>query len=312
MCQKVLVTGGAGFVGSVLVPELLNRGYKVRVLDNLMYNQSSLLQCCSNRNFEFIKGDIRDSDTLKKSLRDVDCIIHLAAIVGAPACRKDPWLAKEVNYMGMVLLDRCRSKSQFLIYSSTGSNYGAVNGICTEETPLSPLSEYGFTKTKAEEYIMNSGNAVALRFATGFGLSPRLRLDLLPNDFTFRAVKNSSLIVYERDFRRTFIHVRDMARAFIFALENYEDMLEEVYNVGTESMNYTKEEIARVIRSKVDFYLYFADIGSDPDKRNYEVSYEKIRAKGFETTVSMEEGIEELIRGIGMIFLKNPYSNIEE
>jgi len=309
--KTILVTGGAGYVGSLLVPKLLGKGYKVRVLDNLMYRQTSLLPYFINSQFEFVRGDVRDTATIKECLDGVDTVIHLAAIVGAPACARDPQLAAGVNYESSVLIDECRSRDQELIFASTGSNYGAVDGICTEETPLAPLSDYGITKTKAEVALMEAGNVVVYRFATAFGLSPRLRLDLMINDFTFQALKNRQLIVFEKGFRRTFIHVRDMAKAFIHAVENYDQLKDQVYNVGHESMNYTKEEVAVAIQNKIDYHLNFNEIGSDPDARDYEVSFEKIRRTGFETEVTLDAGINELINGYKMIDLVNPYSNIE-
>lgn len=308
--MKILVTGGAGYVGSILTPLLLSKGYQVRVLDNLMYGQSTLLPCFFDKKFEFIKGDIRDKAVVKKAMSGIDFIIHLAAIVGAPACKKDERLAKEVNYQGTVNLQEARSPSQGVIFASTGSNYGSVEGICTEETRLNPLTSYARTKVDAEKKLMDSGNVVVYRFATAFGLSPRMRLDLMVNDFTFQAVKNGSLLVYERWYKRTFIHVKDMAKSLVFALENFAQMANNIFNVGNESLNYTKEEIVRIIQKKVNYYLHFVDIGSDPDKRNYEVSYEKIRRQGFTTATSLEEGIEELIKGYQMVTVKNPYSNV--
>lgn len=313
--MKVLITGGAGYVGSLLVPELMQRGHEVRVLDNLMYGQVSLLHCFIDGKFEFIRGDIRNKEAAKKAVQGVDHIVHLAAIVGEPACRRDERLAWEVNTQGTINVEECRSPSQGFIFASTGSNYGAVDGVCTEETPLNPLSTYGITKTEAEAHVLRSGNAVVYRFATGFGLSPRLRMDLMINDFVFQSVKNGSLIVYERDFRRTFIHVRDMVRALVFALENYDSLIGEVgdvFNVGNEAMNYTKEQVALKIRDRVNFWLHFADVGSDPDKRNYEVSYQKIRSKGFKIEVNLDQGIHELIEGCRMVSLRNPFSNVEE
>lgn len=309
---KVLVTGGAGYVGSVLIPELLHKGYHVKVLDNLMYNSMSLLPYFVYDNFDFIKGDIRDEKAVQKALQDVDVIVHLAAIVGAPACHRDQRLAEEVNFAGTLNLDKYRSRSQGIIFASTGSNYGAVeNGVCTEQTPLNPLSVYGVTKTNAEQHLLNSGYTVAYRFATAFGLSPRLRLDLMINDFAFQALKNGMLVVYEKHFKRTFIHVRDMARSFLFAVDNFDRLKNEIFNVGSEKANYTKEDICLKIKEKVNYHLYFADVGSDPDQRNYEVSYEKIRSKGFETTISVDKGLEELIKAYRTISLIRPFSNVD-
>ena len=309
--MKILVTGGAGYVGSILVPELLKREHEVRVLDNLMYCQASLLPFFIEKNFEFIKGDIRDYETVKKAVEGVDLIIHLSAIVGAPACRKDPKAARDINFGGTVNVVNASNKSQKIIYASTGSVYGALENVCTEESSLNPLTTYGKTKLEAEMYVMGRGNSIAYRFATAFGFSSRMRLDLMPNDFTFQAVKNGSLMVFEKDFRRTFIHIKDMVDSYIFGIENFDKLKREVYNVGSEKMNYTKEEIALTIKDKVDYALLFIDRGTDPDKRDYEVSYQKIRNKGFETKITLEQGIDELINGYQMLSLKNPYSNIE-
>jgi nucleoside-diphosphate-sugar epimerase len=309
---KVLVTGGAGYVGSVLIPELLHRGYHVKVFDNLMYNSLSLLPFFVDEHFEFVKGDVRDEKAVQNAVKDVDLIIHLAAIVGAPACHRDQRLAEEVNYGGTANINKYRSRLQGVIFASTGSNYGAVeNGVCTEQTPLNPLSVYGVTKTNAEKLLLDAGNVVAYRFATAFGLSPRLRLDLMINDFAFQALKNGMLVVYERHFKRTFIHVRDMARSFLFALENFERLKNEIFNVGSEKANFTKEDICLKIKEKINYHLYFADVGTDPDQRNYEVSYEKIRSKGFETTISVEKGIDELIKAYRTISLIRPFSNVD-
>lgn len=309
--MKVLVTGGAGYVGSVLVRRLLNEGYHVRVLDKLMYNGYSLIPYFGDAKFEFVKGDILDPATVRECIHDVDFIIHLAAIVGYPACKKDENLAKDVNVFGTRLIDKNRSKSQPILFASTGSNYGALVGdICTEETPLNPLTIYGRTKTEAEKMLLDSGSTVCYRFATAFGLSPRLRLDLLVNDFVFQAVKKRNLIIYEKNYKRTFIHVRDMVRSFLFAMDNYEKMENQVFNVGSEKLNHSKEDVALCIKEKIDFYLHFADIGKDEDQRNYQVSYEKIRKLGFETTISLDQGIDELIRGYELIEVKNPFSNV--
>ncbi len=309
--MKILVTGGAGYVGSNLVPKLLASGHKVRVLDNLMYNGYSLLPYFGDENFEFVKGDVLDADVVRKCTHDADIIIHLAAIVGYPACKKDPNLAKDVNVFGTRLVDKHRSKSQPVFYASTGSNYGALVGdICTEETPLNPLTIYGTTKTEAEQMLLDSGSVVCYRFATAFGLSPRMRLDLLINDFVYQAVKKRNLILYEKTYKRTFVHVRDMVRCFLFTIENYDKMENQVYNVGSNQLNYSKEEVALLIKEKIDFYLHFADIGKDEDQRNYEVSYEKISKLGFETSITVDQGIDELIRAYELIDIKNPFSNI--
>lgn len=309
--MKVLVTGGAGYVGSVLVPELLKRQYKVRVLDNLMYGGEGLVPNFFDKNFEMMRGDVREKSAVEQALRGVDCIIHLAAIVGYPACKKNPDLARTVNLDATLLLEKLRDKKIPLLYGSTGSNYGAVVGqLCTEETPLNPLSLYGETKTKAEQYLLSCDNVVCYRFATAFGASNRMRLDLLVNDFVYQAVRNHNVTVYEKSFKRTFIHVRDMIRSFLFAIDHFDKMKNNVFNVGSESMNYSKEEIAIFLKKKLDYYLHFAEIGQDEDKRNYEVSYAKIQKKGFATSVSLEEGIEELIKVSRVLDIHNQYSNV--
>jgi len=308
--QSILVTGGAGCIGSVLVPMLLGSGYKVKVLDNLMYGGMGLLTNFSSPNFEMIIGDVRDHKTVKTALQDIDAIIHLAAIVGYPACDKYPHEAQEVNYKATSKLSELRNKNQLLIFASTGSNYGHVkSGMCTEETPLAPLTNYGKTKTKAEEAIAFSPNVIIYRFATAFGLSPRLRLDLLINDLTYQALKTKHLVVYEKDYRRTFIHVRDMAKSLIFALENSSKMIGQIYNVGDESMNIKKEDVVKILLKKLEFILNFTDSGKDADQRNYEVDYSKIKRLGFKTNVSIEAGILEMIKAFKVVSIKNPYSN---
>lgn len=306
--KKVLVTGGAGYVGSVLVPELLRRGYFVRVLDNMMYKYPSLLSCFIHPHFEFVQGDIRNRQDVESALKDIDVIVHLAAIVGEPACRRDPDLCYAVNQQGTSILNSLRAPHQRLIFASTGSVYGKIDGVCKEDSPLNPVSDYGISKFTAERVIINKGNYIIYRFATAFGLASRLRLDLMINDFVWRALKEKNIIVYEANFRRTFIHVRDMAESFIFAIENFDKIKDNVFNVGNESMNFTKEDVARKIQSKVNFHLHFADFGKDPDQRNYEVSYEKIRQAGFQTKYSLEQGIDELIKGLPMVSINNPYS----
>lgn len=313
--EHVLITGGAGYIGCVLTPMLLDRGCQVTVIDNLMYGAQGILPCFSHSNFEFLRGDVRDEEFMRNNVAQADVVIHLAAIVGYPACDKDPSLARQVNELATFSLVDMVSKNQLVIAASTGSNYGALKeGICTEETPLKPLSVYGETKTNAEKYVLDAENcsAVALRFATAFGFSPRLRLDLLINDFVFQVVKNNYVVVYEKSFMRTFLHVRDIAKAILFSMENRDEMLNNVYNVGSDEMNMSKEQIVLLLKEyRPDYYLHFAEVGTDKDKRDYVVSYEKIRKLGFETTVSIREGIEELLRVIDVVDLpRSIYSNV--
>lgn len=309
--MKILVTGGAGYIGSLLVPALLNHGWSVRVLDNLSFNQTSLLPFFIHDTFEFIRGDIRDIETVKKAVDGVDIIIHLAAIVGAPACKKNEQLAVEVNHYGTANINKARDISQKMFYASTGSVYGKVDGICTEDLPLKPLSTYGETKLRAEVEVMDKGNSVAYRFATAFGLSSRLRLDLLPNYFVFNALKNKYLVIYDKDFKRTFIHVKDIIDAYIFGIENFDSIKNEVYNIGSKKMNKTKEEIALMVKEQLPFELYTADKGiPDPDQRDYEVSYQKISSHGFDTKISFEKGIREMILGLQTVSILDPFSNV--
>ena len=308
--MKVLVTGGAGYVGSVLVPELLAAGHEVVVFDSLRSGGHTLLAVLHDRRFSFVRGDVNDAKAVRECVARSDAVIHLAAIVGFPACRKYPQLARLTNVGGTQNVLAALGNQQSLIYASTGSNYGQLDSVCTEDSPLNPVSLYAVTKSEGEEIALRASRATALRFATAFGVSPRLRLDLLVNDFVHQAVINKQIIVYESHFRRTFIHVRDMARAFLFALENMDQMQGESYNVGHESLNLTKEQIAKKIHDRVDFYLHFAEIGHDEDCRDYDVSYEKIRKLGFETTITFEDGVEELIRAMDFVDVASPFANI--
>jgi nucleoside-diphosphate-sugar epimerase len=309
--MRVLVTGGAGYIGSVLVPLLLENGFRVRVLDNLMYNGVGLLPHFRNPSFEFHRGDIRDKQTVRDALAGSDIVIHLAAIVGFPACRKEPEVAESVNVGGTKTIAAELGRTRLLLYGSTGSNYGAlVDDVCTEETPLNPLSIYGKTKTAAERHLMENCNTIAFRFATGFGLSSRLRLDLLINDFVYTALKQRYLVIYESQFMRTFIHVYDIARSYLFGIENSSKMQGQIYNVGGDRMNYSKRQVCELIRQKLEFYLHYAEVGEDADKRNYVVSYNKIAALGYKTTITVEQGIDEVIRGLAAIDVRIPFSNV--
>ena len=308
--MRILITGGAGYVGTTLIPQLFAHGHEVTVYDSLLFGGDYIIPFFRNPNFKFIKGDIRDLEELKKATKDADVIIHLAAIVGYPACRKEPDLARAVNVDGTKNVIAATTNDQLIIYASTGSNYGAVEDVCTEETPLNPLSLYGQTKTLAEKMLLEQRNTIGYRFATAFGVSPRTRLDLLINDFTYKAITQGYLVIYEKHFMRTFIHVHDMGRAFVFGIENKDKMIKNIYNVGSEKMNYSKEQICELIKDKTDTFVHYADIGEDADKRNYVVSYDKINKIGYDTTISVEQGIDELTKALAAIEFKTPYTNV--
>lgn len=297
-------------MGTSLVPQLLERGHHVRVLDNLAFGGDQLLPFFRRANFEFARGDIRNVVDVEAAVKGCDAVIHLAAIVGYPACRKDPTLAEDVNVQGTKNIAASVSRQQLILFGSTGSNYGVVEDICTEETPLNPLSLYGQTKTLAEAHLLEHTSAVAFRFATAFGLSPRLRLDLMVNDFTHKAVTQQYLVVYEQHFMRTFIHVHDMGRAFLFAIDHADRMRGQVFNVGSEKMNFSKRQICELIQNQVKCYVHYAEVGEDVDKRDYVVSYKKINMLGYDTTNSLEDGITELVRAFQVLTFKNPYSNV--
>jgi nucleoside-diphosphate-sugar epimerase len=304
---RILVTGGAGYIGSGLVPQLLEWGCDVVVFDNLMYGGAGLLGCSGNPRFELRRGDVRDRKELADAAKGCDVLIHLAAIVGAPACAKDPYLARDVNCNGAKTVADVAGRDRLVLLGSTGSNYGAVpDGICTEETDLNPVSLYGETKVFAERHIRDHCTAIAYRFATAFGLSPRLRLDLLVNDFVFRALRDGYLVVYEPTFMRTFIHVEDMARSFLFAINHADEMVGNVYNVGSDAMNFTKAEVCEMIRAELIAngrfcQIIYADVGEDADKRDYQVSYERITKMGFSTTIDLQGGIGSLVRGLQLV-----------
>jgi nucleoside-diphosphate-sugar epimerase len=311
--KKIFITGGAGYIGTTLIPLLLQKGYYVTVYDSLIFNNGDkLLPFITDKNFKFIFGDIRDEEKIKNVIGDYDIIIHLAALVGFPICREKGYEESyDINVKGTEIILKNLNPRQYLLYGSTGSNYGEVSDICTEETPLNPLSIYGKTKTIGEQKVLERENSTAFRFATAFGVSPRLRLDLLVNDLTYKIIKEGYAVIYESHFMRTFIHVKDIAEVFVFAIENENKMKNNVYNVGSNKMNFSKKQVCEIINKYVpDSYFNFADVGQDADKRNYVVSYEKINKLGFETTVSLEEGIEELIKTIPLIRLNNPYFNV--
>lgn len=311
--KSIFITGGAGYIGTSLIPLLLSKNYKVTVYDSLLFNNGDkLIPYITNPNFNFIEGDIRDKEKLKNSLKGYDVVIHLAALVGFPICREKGELESyEVNVRGTLNVLESMLETQYLLFGSTGSNYGEVDGICTEETELNPLSIYGKTKTDAERLVLSRNNSTAFRFATAFGLSPRLRLDLLINDLTYKSMKEGYAVIYESHFMRTFIHVRDICRVFLFAIENMDKMKNNVYNVGSDNMNFSKKEVCEIIKKELpNAYFNYADVGEDADKRNYVVSYEKISSLGFKTEVDIVTGIKEIIRAIPLIKLYNPYYNV--
>ena len=308
--MRVVITGGAGYIGSTLIPMLLADGHQVHVVDSLVFGGQALLPLFIHEGFSLAQVDIRDRVALKTELAGADVVVHLAAMVGYPLCKKLPIEARQVNVDGTQNVADLAPPEALVIYSSTGSNYGEVEGICTEDTPLNPLSLYGETKTTGEAICRSRGNSVSLRFATAYGIAPRMRLDLMINDFTWQAVHRRYLVVYEKHFRRTFIHVRDIARAFCHVLK-YRDRIEhDVYNVGHDSLNYTKEDIVRLLEERVKFMVYFAEFGRDEDQRDYEVDYSRIRSTGFETTIGIEQGLSELVRGLPLLPIANPYSNV--
>ena len=308
--MKILVTGGAGYVGSVLVRQLLARGHRVHVLDNLMFGGNTLLPLFIDPNFSFAKVDICDRAAVEAEMDGVDAVVHLAALVGYPLCKKMPNRAVEVNVEGTKNVIAAMPSDARLVYASTGSNYGEVEGVCTEDTPLNPLSLYGRVKTEAEELCLARGTSIALRFATAYGLSPRPRLDLMINDFCWQAIHQKYLVVYEKHFRRTFIHVVDIARAMVHMLERFDSLEHQVFNVGHESLNFTKEDIVKLIKQRVDFLVYFAEFGKDEDRRDYEVDYSRVRATGFEVSIDIEKGLSELINGLALLEIRNPYGNV--
>lgn len=302
--MKILVTGGAGYLGSVLCEHLLNAGYHVTVVDNLLYKQKTLFHLCSNPNFEFVFGDVRNEELMQKLIKDKNVIIPLAAIVGAPACDLDPILARSVNLDAIKLINKLRSNDQRVIYPTTNSGYGTKSGdeFCTEETPLEPISLYGRIKSDAEAELLGSTNTITLRLATVFGTSPRMRLDLLVNHFVYVALKDRYIVIFEKDFKRNFAHIRDVADCFIHCIKNFEKMKGRAYNVGLDSANLSKEELALKIKEYLpDFYIHFSEVGSDPDKRNYIVSNQRLKEAGFEAKRSLDEGIKELIKGYQMM-----------
>ncbi len=310
--MRILVTGGAGYIGSILVPALLKEGYEVEVVDNFMFNQNSLLDVCENDKFSVVRGDVRDEQLMKSLIKDKDIIIPLAALVGAPLCDRDKIGTKTTNLDAIKMLCKITSPSQKIIFPTTNSGYGTTTGeiFCTEETPLNPISLYGKTKVEAEKVVLDRGEAITFRLATVFGASPKMRIDLLVNYFVYRAFHDRSLVIFEGYFKRNYIHIRDVARAFIHAIQNFEIMKNEPYNVGLSDANLSKIELAQKIKQYIpDLVIIEEEIGKDPDKRNYIVSNEKIEETGFKPDFSLDDGIKELIK-VYTIINNNRYTNV--
>ena len=310
--SNILVTGGAGYIGSTLVPDLLSKKHKVTVIDNFMYDQTSLATSIRDRNFEIIFGDVRDESLMKKLVSKADIIIPLAAIVGAPACDKDPVTAQSINKDSVLWLLKQLSKSQQIIMPTTNSAYGSggKNNFCDENSPLNPLSLYARDKVVVEKSLLEHENSTSFRLATVFGISPRMRLDLLVNNFTLRAITDGFVIVFEGHFKRNYIHILDVVQAFNLAIEKKDQFKGEIFNVGLSQANISKIELCQEIKKIVpDFLFLEAPLGKDPDQRNYIVSNKKIEALGFSPGVSLQEGLNELVKGLKM-FNHKPFTNV--
>ena len=309
---NILITGGAGYIGSLLTEKLLNSGHMVTVYDNFMYDQSSLNHLCSNKNLSVVKGDVRNNNEILSILSTFDVIIPLAALVGAPICKFNSVGAKTVNYDSIDLLLENISKDQIILMPTTNSAYGTgdKNNFCNEESKLNPISQYAIDKVEIEKKLMQHHNAVSFRLATVFGMSPRMRIDLLVNDFVLRAFNDKFIVLFESHFKRNFIHIRDVCDVFKFSIDNIDKMKGQIYNIGLSDANLSKKELCENIQKKIKNFVFFEDdLQKDPDQRNYIVSNDKIEKLGFKPKVSLQEGIDELIKGYQMLKIKK-YSNI--
>jgi len=310
--MKILIPGGAGYIGSVLTPYLLEKGFEVTVVDNFMYKQNSLAAVCHHPSFRIFNGDMRNQELMKQLVDWADVVIPLAALVGAPLCTKDPYTATSINHEATVALIHMVPPQKLILMPTTNSAYGTgdKNHFCTELSPLNPISQYAEDKVKVERVLMQHPNAISFRLATVFGMSPRMRTDLLVNDFVYRAVHDKAVLLFEGHFKRNYIHVRDVCKAFLHGITNFQNMRGQIYNVGLCSANLSKRELCEHIQKQIPAFTFVeAPIGNDPDQRNYIVSNDKIKATGFNPDVSMDDGIKELIKGYAMI--KNSvYSNV--
>ena len=304
---NVLVTGGAGYIGSLLCKDLLDLGYKVTIIDKFKFGIHSILHIIDNKNLIILNGDIRDTSN-HHLLTKADIIINLAAIVGYPACDEDKWEAKSVNVDAVKQMAKILSPNQLFIQPSTGSSYGKVKNICTEETPINPLTLYGSNKAEAEKYILDK-NAISLRFATVYGVSPRMRLDLFVNQIVISAIQEKYYVLYEANASRTFLHVKDATASIIFAIDNEKKMSNECFNVGDNEQNFTKLEVANLVKEYINFDIIKNEFGSDKDQRDYAVSYDKITKLGYKTYHSMKDGIQELIKVSNILKEKSIFRN---
>ncbi|HAC65406.1 MAG TPA: hypothetical protein DCF68_18220 [Cyanothece sp. UBA12306] len=310
--MKILITGGAGYIGSVLTPTLLAQGHEVTVLDSFMFRQNSLADCCYYDTFEVVRGDCRDQSLMKDLLKDTDIIIPLAALVGAPLCSRDQVGTKTINYEAVKMICDIASREQRILMPITNSGYGIgeKGKFCTEDSPLRPISLYGTTKVDAEKVVLERENSLTFRLATVFGMSPRMRVDLLVNDFVYRAFYDRAVVIFEGHFKRNYIHIRDVAKVFAHGIENFETMKGKPYNVGLEDANLSKLELCAEIKKYLPKFVYLeAPIGEDPDKRDYIVSNARILSTGFEPEWSLGRGIRELIKGY-TILRNTLYSNV--
>jgi nucleoside-diphosphate-sugar epimerase len=312
MSDHILVTGGAGYIGSVLVPMLLSEGYRVTVIDSFMWKQNSLAACCANPHFAVVNGDVRSEATMKPLLAKADVVIPLAALVGAPLCNKDPIAATTTNRDAIADMIGWLSPQQRILMPVTNSGYGVgeADRFCTEETPLRPISRYGVDKVEAERMILEHENALSFRLATVFGFAPRMRIDLLVNDFVHRAVNDRFVVLFEAHFKRNFIHIIDVARVFLHGLQHFDQMRGRPYNVGLSDANLSKAELCAKIATHVPGFVYMeAPIGEDPDKRDYIVSNARIEGTGYKPSLTLDDGIQELIKGFAMI-RNSLYTNV--
>lgn len=304
MSYKILVTGGSGYLGSTMVPSLLSLGHEVTVIDNFMYKQNSLNNVAYHPKFHVINGDVRLKETIVPYLKNADIIIPLAAFVGAPLCSKDPIGASLINHDAIDMMLKNISQEQIILMPTTNSAYGSgdEDNFCTEESTLNPISQYAIEKVEVEKKLMEHNNVISFRLATVFGMSPRMRIDLLVNDFVYRAVYDGFVVLFESHFKRNYIHVKDVTKAFIHGIDNYEKMKNNIYNVGLSSANISKNELCKKIKEFIPNFIFLeAKIGKDIDQRNYIVSNEKIESTGFVPDYELEDGIRELIKGFAMV-----------